>query len=365
MIKKPFFSIAIPTYNRANDLQFALFCILRQTFLDYEIVISDNCSTDHTKTVIDKLHNKKIRYYKTRRNIEIDQNQKNAVIHSKGEYILIHADDDFLLYSNALMEIYQKIIKSKLGYYRINYVCLALDRKHIFAFKIKKTFTQNSHLEPNLDNSKVLSFILNTHHHFITGIVIKNSIPRHIQVVNTDPSPFINYIFYAAKKYGACFISKPYLVAYWSRRIIKKNEEHHLFNIKNGKLKSENYFKAVKKKLNIMEYNSFLHNELMNIYVLLFPAIKMNVGNKILLDIAARVRILDETMVKSITYWIYLSIALIFPRMFLKIFRDLFLSVYIRTSKVKNEREVINNLLMLEKEYIQLNRMQGSIFKIT
>lgn len=364
MVKKPFFSIVIPTYNRAKDLQFALFCILRQSFLDYEIVISDNCSTDFTKTVVDKLSNKKIRYYKTRKNIEIDQNQKNAVELAIGEYIFIHGDDDFLLYINSLMEIYQEIMKGGLGYYRINYVSLALDRKHIFAFKVKKSFTENTYLQPNLDNSKVLSFILNSHHHFITGIIIKNTIPSHINVVNTDPSPFINYIFYTAKKYGACFIAKPYMVACWSRRRIKKNEDHHLFNVKNGKLKSENYFNALKEKLTKAEYDYFLHNELMMIYVLLFPVIKINVGNKILLEIAARVRIIDRTMIKSFIYWIFLVIAFIFPKFFIARIRDLFLGIYVRTSKVTGEKEIINTLKMLDKEFCLYTKIKQPFFNI-
>ncbi|EKD86454.1 MAG: hypothetical protein ACD_37C00279G0001, partial [uncultured bacterium] len=45
MSKQPFFSIALPTYNRAQDLGVAIRFILAQTFKDFEIVISDNAST--------------------------------------------------------------------------------------------------------------------------------------------------------------------------------------------------------------------------------------------------------------------------------------------------------------------------------
>ena len=40
----PFFSIVMPTRNRANLLKYALRSALQQTFQDYEVVVSDNQS---------------------------------------------------------------------------------------------------------------------------------------------------------------------------------------------------------------------------------------------------------------------------------------------------------------------------------
>ncbi|MCK5288664.1 MAG: glycosyltransferase family 2 protein, partial [Candidatus Omnitrophica bacterium] len=47
-MKKPFFSIIIPTYNRAKFLKIAINSILNQTFHNYEIIIIDDGSTDNT-----------------------------------------------------------------------------------------------------------------------------------------------------------------------------------------------------------------------------------------------------------------------------------------------------------------------------
>ena len=47
----PFFSIVIPTFNRSDLFPYAVRSILNQTFEDFEIIISDNCSADDTPQV--------------------------------------------------------------------------------------------------------------------------------------------------------------------------------------------------------------------------------------------------------------------------------------------------------------------------
>ena len=49
--KKPRVSIAVPVYNGENYLEYALETALAQTYADFEIVISDNASTDGTEEI--------------------------------------------------------------------------------------------------------------------------------------------------------------------------------------------------------------------------------------------------------------------------------------------------------------------------
>jgi glycosyltransferase involved in cell wall biosynthesis len=51
----PFFSVIIPTYNRAGLLQRTLDAVLAQSFPDYEVIVVDDGSSDHTKTVVQSL----------------------------------------------------------------------------------------------------------------------------------------------------------------------------------------------------------------------------------------------------------------------------------------------------------------------
>ena len=47
----PRLSIGLPVYNGERFLAQALECLLAQTFRDFELVISDNASTDRTSEI--------------------------------------------------------------------------------------------------------------------------------------------------------------------------------------------------------------------------------------------------------------------------------------------------------------------------
>ena len=95
-------SILIPTYNRASYLKDAIMCLLPQ-FSRYkdelEILVSDNCSSDDTKIVIDTLQSQfqnQIIYYKQSENIGFEANFEFLINKSKGKYLYLMGDDDIL-----------------------------------------------------------------------------------------------------------------------------------------------------------------------------------------------------------------------------------------------------------------------------
>ena len=94
-------SICIPTYNRAPFLEKALdyFVELYQFSCKYEIVISDNASTDSTREIVDRFIAKglPIRYFRQSENFGAISNVISAVSRAVGEYALYLADDDVLI----------------------------------------------------------------------------------------------------------------------------------------------------------------------------------------------------------------------------------------------------------------------------
>ena len=61
----PFFSVIIPTFNRAAILPRAIKSILNQSFSDWELIIQDDGSTDDTATIVENfLDDKRIKYFK-------------------------------------------------------------------------------------------------------------------------------------------------------------------------------------------------------------------------------------------------------------------------------------------------------------
>lgn len=103
---KPLVSVVIPTYNGSKYIWRAIESVLMQNFPDYEIVISDNCSTDNTREIVldyIKKYGVKIKYYRNNENIGYPANLRKLIYElSQGEYIAILCDDDYYCDRNAL-----------------------------------------------------------------------------------------------------------------------------------------------------------------------------------------------------------------------------------------------------------------------
>jgi glycosyltransferase involved in cell wall biosynthesis len=94
---EPFFSIVIPTFNRSDLFPYAVQSVLNQTFDDFEIIISDNCSSDDTAQVVRQFEDRRFKYVKTPRHFTIADNWEFARSHACGKFIIMLSDDDALL----------------------------------------------------------------------------------------------------------------------------------------------------------------------------------------------------------------------------------------------------------------------------
>ncbi len=96
-MSEPIVSVLITSYNRAKYIEFAIESVLKQTFQDFEIVISDNCSTDNTMEILKKYtDNPKIRIYQTKENIGQFPNRNYAASLAKGKYLKYVDSDDYI-----------------------------------------------------------------------------------------------------------------------------------------------------------------------------------------------------------------------------------------------------------------------------
>jgi len=89
-------SIGLPVYNGDNFLSQALESILSQTYSDFELIISDNGSTDRTKEIslAYAARDKRIRYFRSDTNRGAAWNFNNVFELSVGKYFKWAAHDD-------------------------------------------------------------------------------------------------------------------------------------------------------------------------------------------------------------------------------------------------------------------------------
>ena len=135
---KPFFSIILATYNQANFLKKSLKSILSQTYQNWELIIIDNNSTDHTDKVIKNISDKRFRTYKINNKNILAKSRNLGIKKSKSDWICF-IDSDDIWYAKKL-EITKNYIEKNNG--DIFYHDLVFTNK-FFIFKKKKKFTIN------------------------------------------------------------------------------------------------------------------------------------------------------------------------------------------------------------------------------
>jgi glycosyltransferase involved in cell wall biosynthesis len=100
----PALSIGLPVYNGERYLRAALDALTTQTFTDFELIISDNASTDRTQEICREYQQRDARvvYVRQPQNVGAVPNHNLLVGLARGKYFKWAAHDD--LYAPSLLE---------------------------------------------------------------------------------------------------------------------------------------------------------------------------------------------------------------------------------------------------------------------
>jgi glycosyltransferase involved in cell wall biosynthesis len=100
----PQVSIAIAAYNRAHLIGRTLESLLRQSFGDFEIVISDDASADGTREVCERYAaiDPRIRYSRNEQRLGLGGNCSRVLAMTRGEFVVLAGDDD--IYEPTFLE---------------------------------------------------------------------------------------------------------------------------------------------------------------------------------------------------------------------------------------------------------------------
>jgi glycosyltransferase involved in cell wall biosynthesis len=94
--RPPLVTVGLPVYNGQNYLESALDGLLAQTFTDFELIISDNASTDRTERICREYaaRDPRIRYFRRPRNVGVVLNHNALVPVARGRYFKWAGHDD-------------------------------------------------------------------------------------------------------------------------------------------------------------------------------------------------------------------------------------------------------------------------------
>src|SRR6266851_1155554 len=101
MSEYPFFSVVIPTYNRATFIEATLQSVLNQTYPHYEIIVVDNCSTDNTEELLQPyISAGQIYFIKHEQNFERARSRNTGMSAARGDFVSLLDSDDFMYLAN-------------------------------------------------------------------------------------------------------------------------------------------------------------------------------------------------------------------------------------------------------------------------
>lgn len=109
-VKKPWLTVLVPTYRRADLLQQALESVLTQVHTDFfwDVIVMDNEPYDGkqngTEKLIRKINNPRILYYRNSENLRPGDNFNRGIFLARGKWVTMLHDDDLLMH-NALNKL--------------------------------------------------------------------------------------------------------------------------------------------------------------------------------------------------------------------------------------------------------------------
>jgi len=341
-LSKPFFSIVIPTYNRARDLKRTITAILQQNFHDFEVIVSDNNSKDETKRVMSEFTDLRIRYFRNKRNLGWIPNLQRAINHSIGTYVLLHGDDDFMLNSDFLKRLHKKLQLEPAGFVRVNYLSYSDDQNILFDFHNRLFVTKI--ISKILTADQIFEIVDAVDPFFITGIVIRGDILRSIPLMQSEYAPWLPSLYQAIKNANGFVWSDYEFVATWS-----KNYEYPRYYLANGKYQFEQYFEEIKKHVSETYYRGFLDKRL-RILIREFPAAKYFTSNSNFYHYAIHLLDLDPAFRYSFVYWFWFIFSILTPRRILHILREKMVEVrkddtIPNLSKIYRRIDLLNTLV--------------------
>jgi len=89
-------SVIMPAYNAERTIKEAIESVLNQTYSDFELIVINDCSTDATKTIVERFvsSDSRVRLINNSVNSGVSVSRNTGISNAKGEYIAFLDSDD-------------------------------------------------------------------------------------------------------------------------------------------------------------------------------------------------------------------------------------------------------------------------------
>lgn len=124
--KKIEISVVVPLYNKKKSVLETMKAALNQTFNNYEIIVVDDGSTDHSAELVETIKNEKLKIYR-KENTGVSDTRNFGITKAQGDYIAFLDADD--LWDNLYLERLHMMIESapECGMYAQNFRVVNID----------------------------------------------------------------------------------------------------------------------------------------------------------------------------------------------------------------------------------------------
>jgi len=220
----PRITVYIASYNYGRFLEEAIESVLRQTIVDWELIIIDDGSDDETQQVISRyIPHPKITAFKAER-IGLPAVCNLAIKHAKGKYI-IRLDGDDVFDENILLLLSDYLDKDDdlalifPDYYLVD------DNGDIFAHEIRKKLYENDHLmdmPPNGACTMIRTSTLKEIGGYREDLGAQDGMDLWLKIKDNYKSTNINLPLFYYRRHGKNLTEKPLRIIN-ARRELKKD----------------------------------------------------------------------------------------------------------------------------------------------
>lgn len=329
---KPFFTIAITTYNRAQLLKLAIESVLKQTFHNYEILILDNASIDNTQEIVKIYQSKsnKIRYIRQSYNVGHPKNYRKCFYEARGKYLFTLSDDDMILRKDTLYKLHQYIDQfNNPGFIKIGAIFYHQSVKNIIKGIVFKEKVET--IKPNDKSIVIKSY--NKGLEFVSGCIFRIN-KRFFKYMYVKDKLYLTLelIYKLIYQYGGMFIGNHYILARYAH-------EYDLNSLIKPYFCTETLLKINKKYSFNQKVAKELDIEVRRKFLWHTCNLKLYVSSSNLLYSIYIILKEDRNFVVNLGHYIFAILVFVMPRFFLRFLKKIYYFILTRTIKdyiVKN-----------------------------